>query len=211
VLCLSDLLPAIIYSLEKMQQWENRDAQTTAWQLLKAITDFEFLVALKLLTHISSHLLILSKSLQAVGKDLGEALREIDTVIRLLQEERNDANQSFDGLYQSIIDQAKTLEIEECKPRTPIRSRFRPNSGCDGTCEEYYRMNVFIPMLDHVIQDLNFRFGQQQRIALTLSKLLPSLIANTSFIDLKPAIKKYDCFLDDNATVEAEFIHWKCQ
>jgi hypothetical protein len=66
-------------------------------------------------------------------------------------------------------------------------------------------------MLDHVIQDLNFRFGQQQRIALTLSKLLPSLIANTSFIDLKPAIKKYDCFLDDNATVEAEFIHWKCQ
>ena len=81
--------------------------------------------------------------------------------------------------------------------------------GTDLTPEDYYRVNVFIPILDHVVNDLKFRFGRQQQLTAGLSKLVPSRMADVQFADIQDTVDKYSILLDDPELIEAEFLQWK--
>ena len=118
--------------------------------LQKSISEFEFLVALEILARMSGHLIVLSKSLQSVGKDLAKALQEIDNVVRIIEEERDNVDEAFVSLYEKVLERAALVEIQEAKPRAPKRSRHRENALADGSAEDYFKVNLFIPMLDHV-------------------------------------------------------------
>ena len=119
VICFSELLPYIIGALEDIEQWDHTETRATACQLKKAITDFEFLVSLEIMSHISRHLIILSKSLQTVGKDISQALQEIDVVINLLEGERMNTVEYFSKVYNNVRARAISVDIVERRPRSP--------------------------------------------------------------------------------------------
>ena len=64
-------------------------------------------------------------------------------------------------------------------------------------------------MLDHVLQDMKSRFGRQQRLSMKLYALIPAFIANVTFEELLPVIEKYEMFLSDEVTLNAEFRQWQ--
>ena len=65
ILCFADLLPQILAALlDAIPDWDDKTSAVEAKILQNSISDFEFLVALEVLTRMSGHLLILSKSLQ---------------------------------------------------------------------------------------------------------------------------------------------------
>ena len=80
-----------------------------------------------------------------------------------------------------------------------------------GPAEDYFKVNLFIPMLDHVLLKMKSRFGKQQKLSMKLGSLIPSFIANVAFEELLPAIAKYEMFLSDEVTINAEFRQWQMQ
>lgn len=81
------------------------------------------------------------------------------------------------------------------KPRLTSRSRYRSNAAADQSTEVYYRVKVFIPMLDEVIRDLDARFSKHQEVSFGLSRLIPTNILSSSWDELLPAVNKYSSLL----------------
>lgn len=87
-----------------------------------------------------------------------------------------------------------------------IASRQTYRSNAPGhTPEDYYRVNLFIPVVDHFISSLTDRFGAHQWQALRISGLIPSLIEQKSFDDLKSSIMFYEEYLPSANTIKEEF------
>ena len=70
---------------------------------------------------------------------------------------------------------AKAVNVEPSKPRSCSRQRNRPNV-VECTVEEWYKINVAKPFIDHIISDLESRFSLHVKTASLLICLVPSLI-----------------------------------
>ena len=70
-----------------------------------------------------------------------------------------------DGLWYTMArDMAGTVNVEPIKPRSVSRSMHRPNAPAVST-EDYYRINSFIPMLDHIISELDSMFDGELNLS----------------------------------------------
>lgn len=209
LLCFSELLPHIVAAFDVIKEWDDKESAISARNIQKCVTDFEFLVALEIMARVSGHLIILSESLQAIGQDIARALGDIETTMTIISDDRENVDEAFGGLYNKVLERAAQLDITESKPRVPRRSQYRANANNDCSPKEYFKVNLFIPMLDHVLADMGTRFGIHQQKSMMLSSLIPAFVTNVTFEDLQPAIDKYDIFLSDETTLRAEFRLWQ--
>ncbi|CAF3678770.1 unnamed protein product, partial [Rotaria sp. Silwood1] len=88
------------------------------------------------------------------------------------------------------------------------RQMYRPNAPAQ-TPEEYYRVNLFIPIMDHFIVSLTNRFSAHQWMAYHVSILVPSMIEHKSFNDLKDSITFYKAYLPSPNLIKEEFQLYK--
>jgi len=143
--------------------------------------------------------------------DIIRALELIIDVEVVLKNMRQEAEMEFQELFRQAEQLAVKLDIEVKKPRTVGRSVFRANAGAAGqqTCEEYFRQNLFVPLVDGVLLHVQERFGPTQKKALALGILVPAYMG--SFKDLCPALDLYSDFIGTIMVVQAEFTLWKRQ
>jgi hypothetical protein len=92
--------------------------------------------------------------------------------------------------------------------RTVGRQMYRSNAPAQ-TPEDYYRINLFIPILDHFITSLTDRFSAHQWMAYNVSTLIPSMIEHKPFDDLKNSIHFYEAYLSSPTTIKEEFELYK--
>ena len=118
-----------------------------------AIEQFSFIITLVATEHILSCLVPLSNLLQKKDCDLYVALEESRIVIRLLNDERNDI-EVWNALYEAASDLAETVEVQPSMPRNRGGQRNRPNAPADNP-SEYWRLNMYLPFIDHLIAELN--------------------------------------------------------
>lgn len=128
---------------------------TKAGPYKTAIEQFSFIITLITAEHILSSLVPLSNLLQKKDCDLSVALDESRIVIRLLSDERNDI-EVWNALYAAATDLAATVESQPTMPRNRGSQRNRPNAPADNP-SEYWRLNMYLPFLDHLIGELNVR------------------------------------------------------
>jgi hypothetical protein len=88
------------------------------------------------------------------------------------------------------------------------RQAYRSNAPAQ-TPEDYYRVNLFIPILDHFIVSLTNRFSAHQWMAYSVSVLIPSMVEQKSFDDLKDSITFYEAYLPSSSTIKEEFQLYK--
>lgn len=88
------------------------------------------------------------------------------------------------------------------------RQTYRPNEPSQSP-EDYYRINLFIPVLDHFITSLTNRFSAHQWMAFRASALIPSMIENKIFSDLKDCVNLYEEYLPSTSTIKEEFELYK--
>lgn len=93
------------------------------------------------------------------------------------------------------------LEIDEKLPLLTICQTKRPNYPVSSV-EKYYRMSVYIPLVENILNDMKERFNNEKSHAfLFLSQLTPKNIIKTNNDDIAKvvdAIKKYYTFKDMN-------------
>ena len=215
VLVVKELLQFVYLSLKDMEDWDSYETRKSAHNLLSSIQKPAFLIGLIMLEEISGIMRPVSVSLQSSGKDLVRALAEIKDMQELLEEMRNyDAVKFDEKIFQESLKLASKVNVDkdtlEIKPRTARLSLYRANAGPnEQTAADYYRLNVFYPLLDAVITDIKSRFGAHQKASFLLSKLLPCNLASVTWEEFKPAYNKYSVYLENESTVKGEFHYWQ--
>ena len=138
------------------------------------------------------------------------AHREIETVKATLEEARSNVDTYHARIYGQATAMAQIVGIEQVDN---IVKQHRQNDPAQD-CSDYYRRNLTIPLLDHLITELNTRFDavSSQHI-IEFMRLLPS--TNTSSAtesdenSLQHILQLYEDDLPSPATFNAELDLWK--
>ncbi|KAH8039542.1 hypothetical protein HPB51_007444 [Rhipicephalus microplus] len=80
------------------------------------------------------------------------------------------------------------------------------------TPEEYYRRNVYLPLLADFENQLRDRFDAHKKVMVGLNMLLPKFCASPSLSDIDDAVQFYLDDIPSDNVIEAEFTLWvnKC-
>ena len=157
-----------------------------------------------------------SRLLQQIGSDLVKAMSMISATQSKLQIWRKDEENEFAVMFEEAVLLGEKLGVTKREmhtiPRVVSQSKFRANAGgANQTAIEYHRINMFFPLLDEVVGNMQARFGLHQQKIATLTRLLPCFVKESSWQDILPAVTKYASFLDPASIVEGEYEIWKQQ
>ena len=97
---------------------------------------------------------------------------------------------------------ADELNVSVSKSRTTAHSIFRANAGADGdgSATNYHRINVMLPAVDAVLQDMQRRFGSDKPPRDTTSTPgVARLPRSAGLRTLPPAEESDQCHLEGRA------------
>ena len=153
-----DLFSSVVFCFESISAEGSgslsSDSLTDASTLLTAITTTDFVSALVIISNSLNCLKPLTKSLQSESKDIVEAVQEIDSLERILTEKRQNVDSIHSKWFEEIDKMCRSMGVEPSLPRLCGRQRNRDNIPAQ-TPSQYYRRTVTIPVLDHLISEMN--------------------------------------------------------
>jgi hypothetical protein len=213
------LLPYVHDTLQLLSNSDCRETRQPSITLLHALTNFQFIVTLVTLSEISALLMGVSRTLQSKNRDIIQALSDIRELVEVLSEKRSDVDTSFSAIYIRVEQLAKLMGVKAGKPRTVKRSVYRANTAVEpdanedqeqssDVVKEYYKLNMYIPLLDGLLSHLRDRFGPTQEKALSLGYIVPAYLGK-DFKDIEPALELYGHFITSHEEVRAEFTIWR--
>lgn len=117
----------------------------------------------------------LSILLQTKNLDLFSATTKIKELREVLSTKRNDANQCFNIIHNNVDEMMSKLGTELKLPRTTKRQTYRNNIEVNPEDSQgYWRISIYIPILDEVINDFDNRFSNDNMQCSNLNFLMPS-------------------------------------
>ena len=125
-----------------------------------------------------SHLPGITVKLQKTALDIIEAHEMVTEVASIYQVERDNVDSSFAPIYAQSVRMAERVETTIGMPRIASRQQHRSNTKASSPCE-YFRRNIGIPFLDHIIMCLDQQF---------LSELLHYLVLSQAFCSPKKSV-----------------------
>lgn len=128
---------------------------------------------------------------------------------------RSDAEIEFNKIFNTAVNLGASLSfpVQIVLPRLVRVQKHRDNHPTS-TPEHYYRVSLFIPLLESIIEDLSNRFPPETLISFNLNKLLPSVIKHNQLQNDDVAIESlqnsFGGFLGCHArTLHGEYKVWK--
>ena len=109
---------------------------------------------------------------------------------------------------------AKNLEIVEKVPRFAKKQQHRENHPFSSS-SEYYKKSVTIPIVDHLLTEMNSRFANESLVTYTGLYIIPSKLISLvsgghSWKDkVMPFIKFYEDDLPNPKAIDAELCLWE--
>lgn len=209
------MFEAIIYGtsesdFESYNDGWTADDKTNAMAHLKAVTNFEFIYTLVSLQRSLLYFREASVKLQRVNQDIASGIALIERCSTELKALRDVSNYS-DRIYSHSCRIANNSKVSIAIPRISRHQQYRPNYESQSV-EEYFRVSIVIPFLDHLISELSIRFDNHTKQAALLQHLLPSRIIETSTAnDIEQAISFNKDDLPNPSIVNEEFERWKAQ
>ena len=175
-------------SAEGTRKWTS-DSVTDASTLLLAITTTEFISALVITTTCLQYLLGLTRTLQAEAKDLVQAVSEINDVKATLQDVRNNIDKFHDEWFATVEKMCDSVHVVPSLPRLCGRQRHRANVPAQ-TPSDYFRRTISIPVIDHLLSEMERRFDHHQKTALQGLYLVPSVLVGKTLDEVIPTIQQ---------------------
>jgi hAT family C-terminal dimerisation region len=209
VLVFLDLLPVVVDTLNALAHVRGAGATgADAAALLTVVRSSGFLVSLQVAGHCLAKTVSLSRALQDPSQNIGDAIARVMAVRKAFEDERVFADEEFHRVFFSASEMAEKIGEELTAPRNAGRQTHRANAPAEGT-EEYYRRNIFIPFLDHLINELKVRFGDDVPKQVRLQELMPAAMNATSLPRIMEAAELFEFDLNRSLLeVEAEVKTW---
>ncbi|XP_067623242.1 52 kDa repressor of the inhibitor of the protein kinase-like [Eurosta solidaginis] len=188
--------PAVIETLEEISTTWRSEASSEVFQLLSAIKTLAFQVTLHVLQSTHAITLPLSRALQTVNQDLGEALELADAARTVFMTRRHNAVEDFKKIFEAVVAICATYEIPVQKPRFAGKQTHRCSIVTD-TVEDFYRISTYIPYLDLFVTHLKDRFLNQRNILCNFAYLFPKRMQNFEEAACTELFKSYETILHD--------------
>ena len=149
------------------------ETRQTAHVLLSACSSCSYLICLFIVANYSSVLEPVAQMLQSVQLDIVKAPQHISSLINIIKNQRDNAEEHFrDGILSKARPLADKLGIKLVLPRICSRQTHRANTaGLD--FESYYRTRLYFPHLDSLVSSLMFRFSSNNNAQFNLLYLHP--------------------------------------
>lgn len=142
--------------------------------------------------------------LQGVDTELYKVRKHIDALLEMLESHRKNANENFNLLFNNAKSIANDLGFIITCPRISVKQLHR-NNHPNGNPEDYYRVSVFIPYLESIIQSINERFGKDNSVAFSLQHLHPALFKKMKKHEYTESITNiYNFYKIENLLAEGE-------
>ena len=206
----SDLFLPIVSCLEEIMNnaksdW-NRETRSDANSYLLALSQFSFVVALHVTERVLSYVKGLSVKLQGKSIDVVHAYRDISMVKAALKKARCGSEKFHEIVYSDAVALVHSVGIEESYPRIASYQLHRSNTPA-ANASQYYQRTLTMPMLDHLITELDNRFEEGTAgIIGEFLQILPSELVSSS-VQLKPSHFKDVLQLDKDDLPSAKALH----
>ena len=154
---------------------------------------------------------ILSKALQGTSVDIVKAFRMISLLKNTLQDARDNITAFNKKWYNEAVTLAEAVGVDPEVPRTVGIMLHRSNVPATTTCE-FYERNVTIPLLDHLIQELDTRFCDETKRATQVLQLVPSVIKSDAKLESEKFNDLINLYMDDlpsPLTLDTELHTWE--
>ena len=137
------------------------DNCSSAQQILSSITNFEFIVVFLLVYQYLSNLSGITVQLQGTTVDIIEAYTLISATKEVYQKEREKVEEGFTTIDEHSVRVESHVGVDSSMPRIATWQQHRSNAPAE--CPfEYYKKNVTIPFLDHILFNLDSQFSPIQ-------------------------------------------------
>ena len=139
---------------------------------MQLLEDSQFVVALVVTQAILGFLNSATLAIQAKTCDLAETYKDITAAKKCIQDKRTD--DSWEKVWSRIEVLASSIDLTIVKPRTATIQMHRTNAGrVNQTTSDYYRMNLYYPFIDHVMEQLEPRFSNEYHQIIAANYLIP--------------------------------------
>ncbi|XP_052245753.1 52 kDa repressor of the inhibitor of the protein kinase-like [Dreissena polymorpha] len=168
-----DFLPAMVEAMSQLM--ENETKSTTSAEIsgfLMAITGFQFIAVLVIVTRCLSYIKPFTVALQGRSVDVVKAMSQVSVVQQALQEVRDNIDTYHNTWFQEVSTIADNLGVQPSQPRLCGRQTKRDNIEA-ATPELYYKRNLTIPFVDTFVNEMDTRFSDLQTKAAMGLKLIP--------------------------------------
>ena len=188
--------------------WQAEDKRN-AKAHLKSLESFEFLYTLVTIQRCLMYIKEAVVKLQGKSQDILCGVNLLEDCSLQLKQLRDNIDDYSKRIFQHSSNLAEKSGISITQPRVSQRQQHRLNIDCDSP-EEFFKIIVLIPFLDHLLSDLSSRFHHHVKQASQLQSLLPSKITSTTSInDISDAIQFYNDDLPNPLIMDEEFLVWK--
>ena len=152
----------------------------------------------------------LSLKLQGHYIDTVRAHTDIESVKSVVKRFMSEVNSFHDRPYHEALRLAALVDLEESAPRLVGRQQHRQNVPATSTAE-YYRLNVTVPLLHHMISELfDSRFNSESSSVVEFTQLLPCALYQKpqskmlTAADLDTVLKLYEDDLPCRRSMDVE-------
>lgn len=211
----------IVEALTLISMWLDTQTSSKATSILNSLCSSEFLISMMCLVDILQVTLPLSRLLQEPTLDSNRASVAVSNTISTLEKRRKECNEKFRHIYEEATELASKIDVEIKMPRLTIKQTRRANHPAN-TVEEYFKRSIYIPLLDHIYQDLISRFDTNSLECFGLRVLIPTILVNSDEEKLKKLKNRLFKTLDSFSEIiesgntqmnlillEGEFSIWK--
>lgn len=162
--------------LPPAEQWSwDRDTKMRAAGLLVNLKSSDTIVSFMIVKNALEVVKPLATKLQKRDRDVIDAYGMIDSTISRLRALRCEVEQEFKSWFNDSVKLADLVGTEIQTPRVVARQAHRSNNPSSSP-EEHYRTNTAVPFIDHMLQEMDTRFAQEERVGKAIFCLLPSYI-----------------------------------
>jgi len=170
-----------VHALEDISHDPNPESSCKAALYLNSVTKIDFLVALDVTVTCFSCTLQFSISLQSKQLDISKALSDLMVIRSALEELREGADGHFKQIFKDVSDIANLANVEICIPRICSRRRQTQRININSKDPEtYFKVSVFFPFLDFILQELDARFNQRLSDIIPLQGLIHQILVYTT-------------------------------
>lgn len=206
-----EVLEALLLCVDSVH--DNEDVRWTdqvthdALEISKALTDFEFIMALVVLKNITALTRAFGQNVQGKATDAHFAASSLKAVLHSLKEVSDNIDVYHEFWNDEAVNLAAAMEIPVKVPRSFLRKHqsesriIRP--------ESYYKNNLSVLVVDHIITQMNELFCEEHLKTLRCLSLVPAVIEqHKSTEPEEDSIQVFKNDIPNAGTLSAELHCW---
>ena len=188
--------------------WTAKDKRN-ALVHLKVLESFEFVYALITLQFSLLHLREAAVKLQNKNQNIMSSYSLIAQSCADLKMQRANVDDCAHLIFQHACRIAACSKITVAMPSLS-HQQWHCSNPTTSSAQDYFKFSVSIPFLDHLIQDLSYRFDAHSKQAASLQDLLTTKVTPTSsLMDIQHAVAFYENEVPNVHIMDEKFLIWK--